>query len=101
LAISRTNPGGLAPNVVDAAMKASATTFPTFIGVDNANGGYTLIQISKVIEPAVADEAKLKAAKTRVEQAVTQQKLQATVAALRATSDVLIAKNALDKKTEQ
>ena len=101
LAISRTNPGGLAPNVVDAAMKANATTLPTFIGVDNANGGYTLIQISKVIEPAVTDEAKLKAAKARVEQAATQQKLQATVAALRSTSDVLIAKNALDKKTEQ
>jgi peptidyl-prolyl cis-trans isomerase D len=101
LAINRTNPGGLAPNVVDAAMKANATTLPTFVGVDNANGGYTLIQISKVIEPAVTDEAKLKAAKTRVDQAVTQQKLQATVAALRATSNVIIAKNALDKKAEQ
>lgn len=101
LAINRTNPGGLAPNVVDAAMKANATTLPTFVGVDNANGGYTLIQISKVIEAAATDEAKLKAAKTRVEQAVTQQKLQATVAALRATSDVAIAKNALDKKADQ
>jgi peptidyl-prolyl cis-trans isomerase D len=101
LAINRTNPGGLAPNIVEAAMKASAKTLPTFIGVDNPNGGYTLIQISKVIEPAVTDEAKLKAAKTRVEQAVTQQKLQATVAALRAAADVSIAKNALDKKVDQ
>ena len=101
LAINRTNPGGLAQNIVDAAMKANAKALPAFVGVDNANGGYTLIQISKVIEPALTDDAKLKAAKTRVEQAVTQQKLQATVAALRATSDVTIAKNALDKKSEQ
>jgi peptidyl-prolyl cis-trans isomerase D len=101
LSINRTNPGGLAANVVDAAMKANATTLPAFVGVDNANGGYTLIQISKVSEPAVTDEAKLKAAKARVEQAVIQQKLQATVAALRATSDVTIAKNALDKKADQ
>jgi peptidyl-prolyl cis-trans isomerase D len=101
LAINRTNPGGLAPNIVEAAMKANAKTLPTFIGVDSANGGYTLIQISKVIEPAVTDEAKLKAAKARVEQAMTQQKLQATVAALRATADVSIAKNALDKKVDQ
>ena len=101
LAINRTNPGGLAQNIVEAAMKANAKALPAFVGVDNANGGYTLIQISKVIEPAVTDDAKLKAAKTRVEQAMTQQKLQATVAALRATSDVSIAKNALDKKVEQ
>ncbi len=101
LAINRTNPGGLAPNIVEAAMKASTKTLPMFVGVDSANGGYTLIQISKVIEPALTDDAKLKAARTRVEQAMTQQKLQATVAALRATSDVSIAKNALDKKVDQ
>ncbi len=101
LAINRTNPGGLAANIVEAAMKAGTKTLPMFVGVDNANGGYTLIQISKVIEPVLTDEAKLKAAKARVEQAMTQQKLQATVAALRATSDVSIAKNALDKKVDQ
>jgi peptidyl-prolyl cis-trans isomerase D len=101
LEINRTSPGGLAPNIVEAAMKARTKTLPTFVGVDNANGGYTLIQISKVIEPVLTDDAKLKAAKARVEQAMTQQKLQATVAALRATSDVSIAKNALNKKVDQ
>jgi peptidyl-prolyl cis-trans isomerase D len=100
LAVNRSNPGGLPPNVIDAAMKAGTTTLPAFVGVE-APTGYTLVQIAKVVEPVLSDEAKLKATKQRVDQSFTQQQLLSTVAALRAKTDVSIAKNALDKKTEQ
>lgn len=98
LAVNRSNPGGLPPNVIDAAMKASTATLPTFLGVDGPNG-YTLVQVAKVVEPAL-DEAKLKSTKQRVDQSFTQQQLLSTVAALRAKTDVSIVKNALDKKAE-
>jgi peptidyl-prolyl cis-trans isomerase D len=100
LAVNRSNPGGLPPNVIDAAMKAGTSTLPAFVGVE-APTGYTLVQIAKVVEPALSDEAKLKATKQRVDQSFTQQQLLSTVAALRAKSDISIAKNALDKKTDQ
>ena len=49
LAINRNNPGGLAPDVIEAAMKANTKSLPSYAGIDNPNGGYTLIQIAKVI----------------------------------------------------
>ena len=101
LAVSRSNPGGLSPDVIEAAMKANAKSMPAYAGIDNPNGGYTLIQIAKVVEPSLADEAKLKAARARIEQAAALQQVQAMVAQVRSQADVSFSKDALTKKTEQ
>ncbi len=100
LAVSRSNPGGLPPPVIDAAMKLEAKTLPTYAGTENPGGGYSIIQVAKVIEAPVADETKLKAASTRVSQAVTQQEMMSILAQMRASSSVSIAKDALDKKVQ-
>ena len=101
LAVSRGNPGGLSPDVIEAAMKANAKSIPAYAGIDNPNGGYTLIQIAKVVEPSLADEAKVKAARARIEQAAALQQVQAMVAQVRSQADVSFSKDALTKKTEQ
>ncbi len=98
LAVSRNNPGGLPPPVIDAAMKLEAKTLPAFAGTDNPGGGYSLIQVAKVIEAPLADEAKLKATRTRVSQAIAQQEMLSLLAEMRAKSDVSISKDALEKK---
>lgn len=101
LAVSRSNPGGLPPPVIDAAMKLEAKTIPAYAGTDNPAGGYSLIQVAKIIEAPVADEAKLKATSTRVAQAQTQQEMMSVLAQMRAKSDVSIAKDALEKKADK
>ena len=98
LAVSRANPGGLPPPVIDAAMKLEAKTLPAFAGTDNPGGGYSLIQVAKVIEAPLADEAKLKAARARVAQAMSQQEMLSILAQMRVSTSVSIAKDALAKK---
>jgi peptidyl-prolyl cis-trans isomerase D len=100
LAVSRSNAGGLAPNIIDAALKASTKTLPAYVGVDNPNGGYTLVQVAKVVQPAAPDEGKLKNALQRLQQAEAQQQLQSAVGQIRAKTEVNITKGALDKKVQ-
>jgi len=101
LAVSRSNPGGLPPPVIDAAMKLEAKTIPAYAGTDNPGGGFSLIQVAKIIDAPVADEAKLKASGTRVAQAQTQQEMMSVLAQMRTRSDVSIAKDALEKKADK
>ena len=98
LAVSRNNPGGLPPPVIESAMKLDVKKLPAFGGAENPGGGYSLIQVAKVIDAPVADEAKLKSAKTRVAQAMAQQELLSILAVTRTKTDVTIAKDALEKK---
>jgi peptidyl-prolyl cis-trans isomerase D len=98
LAVSRNNPGGLPPPVIDAAMKLEARKLPAYAGTNNPGGGFSIIQVAKVIEAPVADEAKLKATRTRLAQAVTQQEMMSLLAQMRTKADVSISKDALDKK---
>ena len=98
LAVSRNNPGGLPPPVIDAAMKLQAKTLPAYAGTENPGGGFSLIQVAKVIEAPAADEAKLKATRSRVAQAMSQQEMTSLLAQMRTKVDVTIAKDALEKK---
>ena len=98
LAVSRNNPGGLPPPVIDAAMKLQAKTLPAYAGTENPGGGFSLIQVAKVIDAPAADEAKLKATRNRVAQAMSQQEMTSLLAQMRTKVDVTIAKDALEKK---
>ena len=101
LAVSRANQGGLPPNVIEAALRADAKTLPAYIGVENPNGGYILVQVAKVIVPTTFDDAKLKAVSTRLMQSQAQQQLQSIIASMRTRVKVTISKDALDKKAEK
>ena len=98
LAVSRNNPGGLPPPVIDAAMKLQAKTLPAYTGTENPGGGFSLIQVAKMIEAPAADEAKLKATRSRVAQALSQQEMMSILAQVRTKVEVTIAKDALEKK---
>ena len=101
LTVSRANAGGLAPNVIEAAMKADPKTLPAFVGTENPGGGYVLVRIAKVNDAQAIDEAKLQTTRTRIAQSLAQQEILATLAQIRAKSDVSIAKDALTKKADQ
>ena len=71
-----------------AASITSGANPPAYVGVNNANGGYTLVQIAKVLEPSLADDAKVKATRARIEQAVAVQQIQAMISQVRSKADV-------------
>ncbi|SFW27260.1 SurA N-terminal domain-containing protein [Nitrosovibrio sp. Nv17] len=55
--ISRQDPGGVDPAIIRAAFRVSTTSLPVYAGVENSQGGYTLIRVSRVVEPAPANAA--------------------------------------------
>jgi peptidyl-prolyl cis-trans isomerase D len=101
LTVSRNAPGGLQQNVIDAAMRADAKTLPAFVGTADPAGSYTLVQVGRVIEASAADEAKLTATRTRLQQTAGQNELVSVLAQLRADGSVNIKPGATDKKTDK
>ncbi len=101
LSVSRASAGGLAPNVIEAAMKADPKTLPAYVGTENPAGGFVLVQVAKVNDAPAVDEAKLQTTRTRIAQSLSQQEILATLGQIRAKSDVTIAKDALTKKQDQ
>ena len=87
--------------MIEAAMKADPKVLPAFVGTENPGGGFVLVQVGKVNDSPVIDEAKLQTTRTRIAQAQTQQEILATLAQIRAKSNVTISKDALTKKADQ
>jgi peptidyl-prolyl cis-trans isomerase D len=58
--VSRAQPRDLAPPLLDAVLKAPATTLPTVLGVPLGGQGYAVARITKTWgrDPSVADPAK-------------------------------------------
>ncbi len=100
LAVSRANAGGLQQPIIDAVMKANTQTLPLTLGVELPGAGYSLVQITKVIDPADGDDAKIKASKGRIAQASAQQDLQSLLALAKAKVGVEIVKSAIEKKAD-
>ena len=98
LAVSRQNTGALPPEVINLALKADAGKLPAYAGIDNPQGGYTLVQISKVIQAAAGDEAKIKNYRQRIEQVIAQQEMQSVLSMLRKDANVKIRKEMIEKK---
>jgi peptidyl-prolyl cis-trans isomerase D len=82
-------------------MKADPKSMPAFVGTENPGGGYVLVQVAKINDAPAVDEAKLQTTRTRIAQALTQQEVIATLAQIRAKSNVSISKDALTKKQDQ
>ncbi len=101
LAVSRASAGGLPAAVIDAAMRANPKSLPTYVGYADPSGSYVLIQIAKVIDATAADDAKLAATQSRLQQTVGQNELVSMLVDLRKEYDVSIVKGAIDKPTDK
>ncbi len=101
LAVSRANPGGLQPGVIDAAMRANPKSLPAYVGYADPSGTYALIKVTKVVEAAAPDEAKLTATRQRLQQTQGQKELVSVIAQLRSDVGVSISPGATDKKAEK
>jgi len=88
--VSRAKQAGLNPAVLQAIMKADATTLPSFVKVELPGSGYNVVRINKVIEPATQDPARATALQQQLVRVVAQQEMLAYVEALKAKAKVKI-----------
>lgn len=78
--------------------KANFAKLPAYVGLENAQGGYTLYKISKVTAPAQVDPAKRNEYANNMRQLVAEESFSAYLAYLRRTSDVTVKRENLEKK---
>ncbi|MEO7743493.1 MAG: SurA N-terminal domain-containing protein [Usitatibacter sp.] len=97
LAVNRQKTGGLFPQVVDRAFRADRKKLPAFVGVESPMG-YSLVRVTKVIEPEKIEDAQRQALGAQLRQAVAAQELEATLTSLRNRVGVTVKKGALDAK---
>jgi peptidyl-prolyl cis-trans isomerase D len=92
--VSRAQPGAFAGALLDAVLKAPATTLPAYVGVDLGDAGYAVAKIGKVLgrDPAAADAAR---AQSEYARAWGEAESQAYYAALKTRFKVEISPGAL------
>jgi peptidyl-prolyl cis-trans isomerase D len=96
LAVNRQKTGGLFPMVIDKVFRVDPGKLPGYAGVESP-GGYSLVQVSKVIELENVDDAKREALGGRLRDAVAAGELESSLASVREKVGVTVRKGALDK----
>ncbi len=88
--ISYIQPQGLSFETLQAIFKADVSRLPAYAGVVNAQGGYSLIRISTVVEPEMDDEEKRADFRKQLQQMVVQEEMSSYLAGLRERYDVTV-----------
>ena len=96
--VSRENSQGYAGPVLAEVFKADASKLPAYAGLENAQGGFVLLKITRVVDADVVDSAKRKAASEELRKLMGQEELNAYVAGLKAKSDIKVQQDQLEKK---
>lgn len=91
--ISYMQPQGLDHEALRAIFRADVDELPVYTGVVNPEGGFDLIQISRVIEPEPDEKATLENFTKQLKQMITQEEMSSYLAAIRQRHDVRIKQN--------
>lgn len=95
--ISRQKREGLSEAALKQVFKAEAAKLPAYVGLENAQGGFVLLKVSKVIEAGDVDEARKKGYADRLREALGQELAATQLASLKQKSKVEIKKENLEK----
>jgi peptidyl-prolyl cis-trans isomerase D len=96
--VSRENAAGYASAALAAVFKSDVTALPAYTGVENPQGGYVLLRITRVVENDPGDAAKRKAVTEELQRLAGQEELNAYIASLKLKSDVTVHKDRLENK---
>jgi peptidyl-prolyl cis-trans isomerase D len=100
LGVNRQKPGGLFPAVIDKVFRADAKKLPAYVGVETPVG-YSLVQVSKVVDVEKIDDKQREALAARLKDAVAAEELESILDSLRGRVGVSLRKDALEKKAAQ
>lgn len=96
--VSRENAQGYAGAALVEIFRADSSKLPAYVGVENAQGGFMLVKITRVVDAETADPAKRKSATEELRQVVGQEELNAFVGSLKLKADVKVVQNRMEKK---
>jgi peptidyl-prolyl cis-trans isomerase D len=97
LPVNRQKPGGLFPTVLDKVFRADAKKLPAYVGVETPSG-YSLVQVSKVIDLEKIDDAQRSQLAARLRDAVSSEEMESALESLKGRIGVKYRKEVLEKK---
>ena len=97
LAVNRQKSGGLFPAVIDRAFRVDGKKLPAYVGVESP-AGYTLVRVTKVIEPQKIEDAQRVALGAQLKNAVVAEEMEAALSSMRERVGVKVSREALEKK---
>jgi peptidyl-prolyl cis-trans isomerase D len=98
--VSRQQTGTLPPALLEPVFRADVKALPMYVGVADANGVYTLARVTRVMAPAPADAAKVKAVQNELSQIMAQTDFSDYLTSLKRNAKIEIQKSALDKQAQ-
>ena len=90
LKVSRKDTQGLDSEIVQAIFRADVRNLPSYTGLANPQGGYTLIRIDNVIKFVMPNGAQRKAFARQLQERVAQEEFSAYLAGIRKRYDVSV-----------
>lgn len=96
--VGRADAKGLGEAVLRQAFRADATKLPAYSGVDLPNGGYTLVRVSRVVEPEKIDPERRKQVAEALRQLRGQEAMLAYVESLKQKDPVKVSRELIEKK---
>ena len=96
--ISRKEPQGFDNEILRAVFKAEVAKLPSYTGVANSQGGFTLIRVSRVIDPIPAEAPERKNFARQLQQVHTQEELSSYLAGVRKRYDVMLKNGSVETK---
>jgi peptidyl-prolyl cis-trans isomerase D len=97
IAVTRQSAAHLGEVALSEIFKADPGKKPSFTGVSDPKGGYLVIKVNRVLEPAALDEGKKKGYAEKLRQILMQEYYTAYIASLRQKADITIKKDLLEK----
>jgi peptidyl-prolyl cis-trans isomerase D len=95
--VSRSRPADLGPEVLKESFRAKADKLPAYAGVENKQGGFTLVKVSKLLETGPLEEGRKQAYAQRFSGMLEREYAAAYLAGLKQKTKVEIRKDALEK----
>jgi peptidyl-prolyl cis-trans isomerase D len=98
--VSRETPQGVEGPVLNEAFKLDAARLPAYSGVENGQGGFSLVKVTRVIDAESVDAAKRNALGQQLRQLRGQEEFSAYVASLKLGADVKVNKERMERKEQ-
>jgi peptidyl-prolyl cis-trans isomerase D len=89
---------GFTVDALKSIFRLSPTKLPSYTGAINDRGGYSIYKLTKVVEPAAADQSKVNTATGNVSDQLGRELMNAYIASLKSNTEVKIVQENLEKK---
>lgn len=96
--VSRADPRGVPEAVLRQVFKLDVTKLPAYVGVEDAESGYTLVKVSRVVEAQEIGREETQAFAQQLRQLLGQEEFAAYVASLMLKADVKLRLDLIEKR---